>query len=649
MDKLKHSLNYEFGFEIDFTKCSINNNRIKEILRKPSKIDWKTKCKYDSFNEKVFNVCPIYYKIYYLIRRQTSNLDENFVEKFIINRKNHLYYTFSKKEIKFLFTECIIQDVKLTENFLDKNVDYIDFNNENIFNLKNTLDEILSENFIRKYYKRFRNHYDRLYSSFDFSPEFLIEFLDDTKKNIFTKSSDYYLNEETWDVITTTQKLPLILIEKYINKINWQLIPNIDFETFPEHLFEKIHKKLNWGMFSRIESIPLYVFLNYTKHILWDENILSKTESNKLLLYPKFIDFILKCKENTDLNYKIILISIYLSASILPSDETIIAFSDEIYFEDLSMKKDVIFSDNIIEKFSNRFDWQYLTCRGYQKISNKMLEKYAYKIDESSLWSEALEICEFSESVLDKYFEKFSPKDLVKIQTKFEISEDFMEKHYTDLNMNYCIHTQRLSYNFIQKMNLTELIQENLEINKYSLKIHKITEKAICDECEHYHEVGSICNICDHWRLPKDFIEDSESDVLNVIDFDYCSNMKKFSAMYNNYFNYVGGRSNTTSKHAQFKFDINAKFYVEDLIENVYYNASLSFKYLLCTHNSESGELFLKDAINCNKNIKIHCLYILYNTRKIQMWTKQILYKPGGKFFEQLKQEFYNLANQITN
>lgn len=122
--------------------------------------------------------------------------------------------------------EIIIQGINLSEDFINKSIK-IGFLNENhIKNLNMPTYSNLSEEFIKKYKKNINWGRMMLY----------MMMYKEHNDNIFTKYIDVIIKENLWDIVSTSEDLPIEFIRIWKHKLNWKFLSAIKKFTEEELL-----------------------------------------------------------------------------------------------------------------------------------------------------------------------------------------------------------------------------------------------------------------------------------------------------------------------------------------------------------------------------------------------------------------------------
>ena len=234
--------------------------------------------------------------------------------------------------IDFINWKKLCYDKKLSEEFIIKNYNKVDWENIGIY-------QKLSEDFIKLYAIELEfNCYDN---------------------NIIIRKNLLDLN-----IALRYQKLSCSFLNKYINKINFELISQ--YQELDTNFIIKYMKDLDWKKLCKYQKLNLELIEKNIDKI--DFDLISKYQkltNNFMLKYYTLLNWEkLVCYQKIDENI-------------------IVEYMDDIkfYWDDLSYNQ--ILTENFIVKYQNLVDWEMICLK--QNISQKFIIKFIGNISWSNL------------------------------------------------------------------------------------------------------------------------------------------------------------------------------------------------------------------------------------------------------------------------
>lgn len=278
MDLKKTILSEEFIREFKdrlnwFDICQYQKLSISFMIKFADYLSWKHVSEFQTLTEEFIHLfhnfvdweniskkqvlCEAFIKKYYkkvnwvnISKHQT--LTENFIDvyKYLLHWE---YLDYSKMSIDFIKEHLEFVDIKgLSKNIIKRlgNKKYTNDEFDCFFETVKAFKDILNWEMLLEEY----NYVNLFKTNFSFTKKFIEEF------------QDYIFKQDKWCFgIILNHKLPIEIIRKYKDTIDWNRLSSIDWLT--KDIVEEFKEYINWDIFSEIVSFN--IIENFLEHLNW--------------------------------------------------------------------------------------------------------------------------------------------------------------------------------------------------------------------------------------------------------------------------------------------------------------------------------------------------------------------------------------------
>lgn len=412
-----------------------------------------------------------------LFKNKKINCNKFFLERYYKKWKNNI---------------SILEDIQLTEDFINDNQSNIDF-----FELSKLENVDWSTELIAKFNSMFDWSILSGNSKLPWNSDFFMS---------FEKKWDYYHLSYNPNIHWTEN-----FIEKYKEKWNWKFLSNNPSLPWSDSFIDKYYEKWDWDYLSENKnafwSIELiqkhykkwnWIKLSYNESLPWSEKFLRIFEINLKENIVNFIDNIFWTKD------------------------LLFHFEEHINWDKLSSLSNVDWSIETIEEFSNKLNWRKLASNESILWNEEKIEKFIYQLDnevnkrnssmpEYKLWS------------YDLYYENDTDWRWLSLNKNLKTTNEFFDKYIDKIYWYNLVENPSINLNFdflnryIEKLNeskfIWDVVSTKIDKNSSQIILEKIKKNKIkIAENLTVNDWENLANILDtkkntHWDYAFSFLE----------------------------------------------------------------------------------------------------------------------------------------------